>query len=110
VIDLPWWTPVFDSGTRMAVYGLKSAGAVVSNPDARRQAAGALVVSAPNRHLSRESGRLRRLLRKALRRMEPMGRRAHGHLLWAGRSLDKIDDINISGGTWQISRGCVGSK
>ena len=39
-----------------------------------------------------------------------LGLKTTAHLLWAGRSLDKIDDINISGGTWQISCGCVGSK
>ena len=51
-------------------------------------ATGALAVSAQNRHLSRESERFRRLLRKALRRMEPMGRRAHGRsglVVWASK-------------------------
>jgi hypothetical protein len=39
-----------------------------------------------------------------------LGLKTTAHLLCAGRSLDKIDDINVSGGTWQISRGYVGSK
>ena len=39
-----------------------------------------------------------------------LGLKTTAHLLWAGRSLDKIDNINISGGTWQISCGYVGSK
>ena len=51
MLDLLWWVPVFDSGTRRAVSGLKSAGAVVSNLGARRRAVGALAVSAQNRHL-----------------------------------------------------------
>ena len=51
VNDLPWWLPVFDSCTRRAVSGLKSARAVVSNPGARQRAAGALAASAQNRHL-----------------------------------------------------------
>ena len=114
---------MFHSGTRRAVSGLKSAGAVVSNPGARRRAAGALVVSAQNHHLSRESGRLRRLLRKAPRWTGSWASNAHGHtglnglgpqnhrhLIWAGRGLDKIDDIKDSDGAWRTSRGCVGSK
>ena len=37
VNDLPWWLPMFDSGRRRAVSGLKSAGAVASNPGGRRR-------------------------------------------------------------------------
>ena len=55
VNDLPWWLPVFDSGRRRAVSGLKSAGAVVSNLGARQRAAGALAVSAQNRHSTWEA-------------------------------------------------------
>ena len=43
-------------------------------------------------------------------RFDGLGLKTIAHLLWAGRSLDKIDDIKVSGGTWRISRGCVGSK
>ena len=90
VIDLPWWTPVFDSGTRRAVCGLKSAGAVVSNPGARRRAAGALAVSAQNCHLTRESGRLRRLLQKAPRWTGSWASNAHGHTGLNGLGLKTI--------------------
>ena len=70
-----------------------------------------------------ESGKLRRLLRKAPRWTGSWASNAHGHtglnglgpqnhrhLIWAGRGLDKIEDIKDSDGAWRTSRGCVGSK
>ena len=103
MLDLPWWLPVFDSGARRAVSGLKSAGAVVSYPGARQRAAGALAVSAQNHHLLGKVEGLGNFTLRELRRMGLWAGNARKHvgfiglglktitrLLWVYRSPDKI--------------------
>ena len=94
---------MFDSGTRRAVSGLKSAGAVVSNPGARQRAAGALAVLAQNRHLIGKVEGLGDFTLREPRRMglwagnarkhagfDGLGLKTITRLLWDDRSPDKI--------------------
>ena len=80
----------FNSGTRRAVSGLKSAGAVVSNLGARREGGrrfggfGAKPPPTPG------SGKLRRLLRKLPRWTGSWAGNAHGHAGFDGLGLKTI--------------------
>ena len=103
---------MFDSGIQKAVYGLKSARAMVSNPGARQTGGrrfggfgtklpptpGKRKASATTSEGAKMDGLVGRQCLWALR-FDGLGLKTITHLLWAGRSLDKIDDINISSGT-----------
>ena len=108
---LPWRAHVFDSFTWRAVSGLKSAGAVVSNPGAWRKGGkrfggfgvkpspnpGKRKASATTSEGAEKDGLVGRQCPQAYR-FRWFGPQNYHRFIWVGRGSNKIETLKVTGG------------
>ena len=110
MLDLPWWATVFDSFTRMGSQQAEErrghGGPIRVHGDGRQELwrfrrktatyPGKRKASATSPEGAEKDGLVGRQCPQAYR-FDGLCLKTIAHLPWAGRSLDKIDDIKVSG-------------